>query len=326
MKRLGPELKMPEKPPELKVPVFVENLYFDLRDRRLLPLVALVVVAIVAVPFLLGGDAEPVPPPQSFVADEEVASGDGASLVVVEANPGLRDYRKRLKGRTPTDPFATQAPAASGGGGAGSDGGGDNEASASAGGGESSSSSGTTEDEGSSVGETVEPVAPPSGGEGGGGNSGGASPGKVDPDDPGLRFFAFRPDIRFGVAGSGELTSHEELPLGEPLPSRNPVVVFIGVSDDGKRVAFDVAPEVAMVKGPGRCIGGPQSCSLLSLKAGEAADIVTAQPGRSFRLKVEKIEFVEVQRPKPAGSSSTAVRQGWGFDLAVVGQFGTGRG
>jgi hypothetical protein len=138
-----------------------------------------------------------------------------------------------------------------------------------------------------------------------------------------LRFFAFRPDIRFGVAGSGDLTSYEELPLGEPLPDRNPVVVFIGVSDDGKRVAFDVSPEVAMVKGPGRCIGGPQSCSLLTLKAGEAADILTGKPDRAFRLKVEKIEFVEVKRPKTAGASSAPAGQGFAFDLAVVGRVGS---
>ena len=49
MKKLkGPDLKMPE----LKVPAFVSDLYYDLRDRRLLPLVGFVLVAIVAVPFL----------------------------------------------------------------------------------------------------------------------------------------------------------------------------------------------------------------------------------------------------------------------------------
>ncbi len=46
----GPELKMPEP----KAPAFLADLYYDLRDRRLLPLLALVVVAIAATPFLLG--------------------------------------------------------------------------------------------------------------------------------------------------------------------------------------------------------------------------------------------------------------------------------
>ena len=55
MKKLkGPDLKMPD----FKVPAFVSDLYYDLRDRRLLPLVGLVLVAIVAVPFLLSGGSE----------------------------------------------------------------------------------------------------------------------------------------------------------------------------------------------------------------------------------------------------------------------------
>lgn len=307
MKRLGPELKMPELS-DLKLPVVVENLYYDLRDRRLLPLVALVLVAIAAVPFLLGSDPEALPPPQSFAEDEGASASDGASLVVVQANPGLRDYRKRLKGRTPTDPFAQPPSAPPAGAGAGQAG---------------ASSAGEIEGSGSSAagsdgGGVAEPVSPSGEGSGTGGGSAGASPGEVDPKDPGLRFFAFRPDIRFGVAGSGDLKLHEELPLGEPLPDRDPVVVFIGVSDDGKRVAFDISGEVAMVKGPGRCIGGPQSCSLLTLKEGEAADIITGKPDRSFRLKIEEIEFVEVKRPKEAGASAASPGRSWPLDLAVV--------
>ena len=40
----GPELKLSK----LKVPDFVADLYYDLHDRRLLPLVALLVVGIIA--------------------------------------------------------------------------------------------------------------------------------------------------------------------------------------------------------------------------------------------------------------------------------------
>ena len=96
MKRLkGPELKMPE----LKMPPFLTDLYWDLRDRRLLPLVGLVIVAIVAVPFLLGGGSEESPPPASppVAAISGTADADTSRLTVVEAKPGLRDYRKRLR-------------------------------------------------------------------------------------------------------------------------------------------------------------------------------------------------------------------------------------
>src|SRR5262249_44196116 len=103
MKRLkGPELKLSE----LKVPPFLSDLYWDLRDRRLLPLVGLVVVAIIAVPFLLGGNSEE----SSESAHPAVASppveSDGASaskLVAVQAAPGLRNYHKRLSHRSPNN-------------------------------------------------------------------------------------------------------------------------------------------------------------------------------------------------------------------------------
>ena len=103
MKRLkGPELKMPD----LKVPSFLQDLYWDLRDRRLLPLVGLIVVAIVAVPFLLGGDSpEPLPDPSESLS-AEAESARASDLVVVQATPGLRDYRQRLRGRTAKNPFS----------------------------------------------------------------------------------------------------------------------------------------------------------------------------------------------------------------------------
>ena len=100
MKKLkGPDLKMPD----LKVPGFVSDLYYDLRDRRLLPLVAFVLVAIVAVPFLLSGGSSESGPPR--VEPPVKDSVNASQLTVVKATPGLRDYRKRLEGRSPKDPF-----------------------------------------------------------------------------------------------------------------------------------------------------------------------------------------------------------------------------
>ena len=103
MKRLkGPELKLSE----LKVPPFLSDLYWDLRDRRLLPLAALVVVAIVAVPFLLGGKSERHPVPVPVTVGTPSAGGGGSGgpkLVAVKAAPGLRNYHKRLGHRSPNN-------------------------------------------------------------------------------------------------------------------------------------------------------------------------------------------------------------------------------
>jgi hypothetical protein len=65
----------------------------------------LVLVAIARLPFLLGDSEEPLPPPSSSGGGGAQASGVGGTLTVVEAEPGLRDYKKRLRARTPSDPF-----------------------------------------------------------------------------------------------------------------------------------------------------------------------------------------------------------------------------
>lgn len=291
----GPELKMPE----VKVPQFAADVYYDLRDRRLLPLVALLVVAIAAVPFLLGGDAEEAQPPTAERAGQSAVAASAARLTVVQGKPGLRDYRKRLRERSATDPFkqrytslpeaaqlkSVEVPSAAGGSGAGL-----------------SSESVTEIDE--SVTEVEEQGSSP----GAKGNGGGTSPsGGAGPPEEGLeggRLYGFRPDLRFGVAGSGELQLHDELPLGSLLPEKNPLLVFVGVTQNGKRALFSLTTEVTMVRGNGDCVGGSRNCRILSIQAGQAVDIVTDQPGRAFRLAVERIEFVALPPPQAREQAS----------------------
>jgi hypothetical protein len=301
MRLKGPELRKPD----VKVPAVLADLYFDLRDRRLLPLVALVVVAIAAVPFLLGDDAEELTaPPLPAELTEGTGTGgyDASTFAVVQAKPGLRDYKKRLKGRTPTDPFRQKFVPSIGGSGT---------AEASSGSGSGSDGDETiTETKTETTTTTVEKTP------GGGGDRGsGTGDGKGNaPVDQGTRYFAFRPDVRFGRAGSGKLKAYPELGLGSRLPARNPVVVFMGISENGKRVAFYVSPEVALVRGDGECVGGHTSCSLLTLKVGQAVDLLTDKPNRTFRLAVDAIKFVEVDRPKPAKTS--AALHGSSLDLS----------
>ncbi len=300
----GPELKMPE----LKVPAFLADLFYDLRDRRLLPLVALVVVAIAAVPFLLGGEAEELLLP---VTGEALEAGGAktSSLTVVEATPGLRDYHKRLRGRAATDPFVQKFTGPASGSSSGSESGGGTGSAGNAAG------SGGAPVESEESTETTESVPEPGPGAGG---SGGAAPGKVDPTSPGLHFFGLRPDVRFGVAGGGQLTSYRHISIGQALPKQDPVVVFLGVSEDGKRAAFHVSNEVGLVRGPGDCTGGSQSCDLLFLRAGQAVDLLTGAPNRDFRLAVDQIDFIEVDPPKGAHASAAQHRSNYGFSQNFI--------
>ncbi len=303
-------MKTPKRPdmkmPELKVPGFASDLYYDLRDRRLLPLIALVVVAIAAVPFLLGGKDEGAYVAPSGTALSTLGSGSETSkLTVVEATPGLRDYRKRLADRSPTNPFKqryTGLPKSA-------------QVEASGVGASSAESAGESSSGGSAGSETevTETVVHPGPA---GASPGNASPGNspaggaaISPTTPGLHFFGYRPDVRFGAAGSGKLNDYERLPVGKVLPAHNPVLVFIGVSEDGKRAIFDIPGRVAWVRGSGKCGGGKRSCKVIMLRAGQAVDVITGDPNRNFRLAVKKIDFVEVDRSKQGKSVSPANRK-----------------
>jgi hypothetical protein len=312
MKRLGPELKLPKLgSSSLKAPPVVADVYHDLRDRRLLPLVALVVVAILAVPFLLAESQEPASDPGlgSVESSGGPVAGD-SGLTVVRSTPGLRDYRKRLKGRTPTDPFVqkyTGVPATSQLKSVGSEG-------KAADGGSSAGSAAAPADSGggSSVAGSPPSVDASPAGDGGsstgsgGGGSGGGPPATSGDDLDEDRLFAYRPDVRFGVAGSGELRRHEDLPLASLLPKENPVVIFIGATEGGGRAVFDVSADVALVRGEGKCVGGRQSCELLFMAVGDAATLQTAS-GPGFRLAVDSIDLVPVDGPKSAGASAAGV-------------------
>lgn len=311
MKRFGPEIKMPKlKRPALgsksfKAPPFIADVIHDLRERRLLPLVALVVVAILAVPFLLGNSEETVPPPTTGgaggVADLEVTGEP--TLTVVQAKPGLRDYKKRLRGRTPNDPFkqkytslppeaklqsTVETSPTSGGG----------------------SSEVSVTDEGDTVTVEVDDDGTTGSTPGGGSGSPPADAPGGRPVPDGGQFYAYRPDVRFGIAGGpARLTVYRDLPIASLLPKENPVLFFIGATEAGDRVVFDVSAEVVMVKEGGKCIGGRQSCGLLFMREGEAVTVLTESAGRTFRLAVDSIDFVPVDRPKPAGASAAGEPQ-----------------
>src|ERR671916_709972 len=104
MKR--PELKLAK--PSVKAPPVVADLYRDLRDRRLLPLVALLVIAIIAVPIALSASGGAPATTATPAAEIVPADAPEAQAAVLAENPGLRDYRKRLDALKSQNPFEQQ--------------------------------------------------------------------------------------------------------------------------------------------------------------------------------------------------------------------------
>lgn len=282
MKRLkkGPEIKLSE----LRMPQVLVDLYYDLHDRHLLPVVGLLLVGIVAVPLLLGGSSdseEALPPPP-------VAGGGAArtsSLVVTEEAAPLRDYERRLDHLQEKDPFVQQYTQ----GGAGE---------------------GGEEDSGESAEVTVpggEEPAPES--EGGGG---------VPPGDDGTRLihYTYVIDVRVvPVSVDGRRNQedpyvrHDLAPL-TMLPSRAvPALTYIGPSKDGKKAIMLVSSEVTALFGDSACVVGTESCQLLALEPGMPTTVVYGANARTYRIDLQDVRIErtsEINRaplgqPKPRG-------------------------
>lgn len=307
MKRLkGPELKLPEP----KAPDFLADLYYDLRDRRLLPLFALVLVAIVATPFLLGQKSETTLPPSavSAIAALKETSAPTSALTVVEAKPGLREYKKRLRGRTPTDPFRAQ------GGGSSSKGEGGASATSSMSSTTSTSTTtstspttgsgaGTTESSSpTGAGHASPSPSPPSSGGGGEHSSGGAQPGGGTGGKPHAILYTFAIDLQIvhttGSKAEGDKKTSEPEVRKRLLPTtvlpgqKKQVVTYMGLSPKTRKPLFLVSTDVKGVFGEGKCVAGTGSCQLIELEPGFPETFEYGEGGERYKLKVTKVELV----------------------------------
>lgn len=270
----GPQIKIPTKLPKLRMPKFLSDLYADLHDRRLLPLVAVLAVAIGAVPIALsesGGSEEGlggrIPP----IPGTSGATASARNVVVSRSAPGLRSYHRRLDHLTATDPFKqrfTNAPA------------GENKTS-----GETSESSSSSSSPVSEGGTTV------------------TEEGETTTQTQEFKFYTYEIDVRVvpvssnGVPSKTEASVRRGLPELTQLPGRDtPALVFMQPSADGKKALMLVNSNVKAIFGEGICVSGGESCQLLALKQGLPETIVYGGNERIFRIELLKIDLVETDR------------------------------
>lgn len=295
MKRLkkGPELKMPE----LKVPTFLVDLYHDLVDRRLLPLVVLVLVAIAAVPFLLGGGSEEEAPPasqQPIAGASGAASADAARLTVVQANPGLRDYRKRLAAREPTDPFKQRytGPVRAG-----------NQLQ-----GESTTSTESAVPGGTTASSTT-PTAPSTTGAPDGSGGDGEVPVGGTPSEgggePNLQLFTFAIDVKIkrttstaddGKDKSEPVTKEGVMPPTALPSAKTQVVTYMGISPKTRNPLLLVSDDVTAIFGESKCLSGSEFCQLLEVELGLPTTFVYGPNDARYKINVLKVEPVAAGR------------------------------
>jgi hypothetical protein len=287
MKRLGPDLKMPAlKMSDLKMPPFLGDFLYDLRDRRLLAPIALVVVAIAAVPFLLASGSD-LPAPTPPAGPATVPTG-ASTMTVVEAKPGLRDYHKRLARRQPTNPFKQLYTDTKAGSGA------EPKSLSST----TGSSEGTTHgDEISSAGgsNTAPPStsSPPSGPSGGGALK------------HHLTFYTWGINVWIHKVpkdpeADDEAITRPRVFAQTPLPGpSNSVVTFMGLSrqaaekEKAARALFSVSDEVTRIVEGGKCLArGGDICELIEAEEGEAITFVYGPGETRYTIKVLKIELI----------------------------------
>jgi hypothetical protein len=285
---------------KIQTPRLLNNLYRDMRDRRMLVPAIVLVVALIAVPILLTKPSSGSP----AAVEPAATGGSGESAlepaVLTKQQLGVRDYRKRLDELQAKDPFrrhflslpksakltttsSSSATSATTTSSTPTDAGTTGLSPATPGG---SSSGGST---------VTSSTSTPSSGMGGGNSN---SSTQATPT-----LYSFRISVAVGPAG--DLKDRDNVKRTAYLPGKNrPVVAFIGVSEDTKHAIFSVSTDVSAVRGDGRCVPRRGNCTYLELKPGDKASLDYAPEGdRTYNLKLRDITLVPVSKSHGNGSN-----------------------
>jgi hypothetical protein len=275
--------------------------------------VALLIVAMVAAPIYFKSstksDPETAVPPGTTATASSVDAG-GETLVVARSEPGLRDYKRRLKHYRALDPFAG--------------GGGEEEGSASAevtnaaaappptaSTPEASAGATVTGGESSSAAPVELPTAPESSGvpaESSTGSTGGTK----------TRYASNSIDVRIVTVlhSSAEEKKAKKskphaqvrrnLPELTMLPARQtPAATYIGPTNDGKKALFVISSDVVSLFGEGKCVIGSQTCQLLALEPALPETFVYGPQERTYRIELLKIDKAYAANPRRASLGVT---------------------
>lgn len=262
------------------------NLYRDLRDRRLLPVVLLLIVAIAAVPLLMrDGGEEPIS--RGSTGDNGLPGGQPSQLdpVVVTQAPELRAFRQRLASFQSTNPFDQVVPPPASAA---------DEAAATETGDDLGITGGTPTDP-SSAELPIDPLP--------------VDPATVDPPatdtppadvppagDDGVIFYSTRVDVRVGAIGQSEVL--EDVKEFSFLPdNQRPVVEYLLGDLDLTSASFVVSPSVDSTEGDGECAPSPGACEFLLLDVGEEQSFVY-EDGVRYRLKLLAVHLHEIPQQK----------------------------
>jgi hypothetical protein len=306
------------KKPEM--PSVFQDVYRDLRDRRLLIVVAGLIVAIVAIPFALAKKPEtnvPVPTPNGSTAGGNMT----VPAVTLADQPGITNYRKRLARFETQNPFKAQfvvKSTSASGAGSGSSSSPFSSSSSSpssappvTGGGTPPPASTASTPPTTTTGE----APPPSSGNGsGGGGNGGGGNGSGGPTKPTIKtvtqLFTRRVDLTISKDGGKQRNLNGVEPMTIIPNEDNPALAFLGTDEKGKNAAFVLSSRSLATGGNASCVPSPDNCIYVTMQEGDTLTVDYTPEGATtpvtYQLTLNKIRDVDVSEPKKAAHPAQA--------------------
>lgn len=272
---------------------FLKNVWADLVERKLWPVAVALVVALVAVPVVLGrggGGESATPATGAAPVHTGTPAGQPVSLSTTKPKgaplgPKHNPFRKVSAGSSPVNaaapadahsPLVTTIPPTGG-----------------------SPSGDSVPSAPIAPGPTGPVTAPPTD------DTISAPPASTPRGDSTPRSYAagYRVDVTYGR--QGDLNPHGDLARLDPLSAlKAPLVLFLGVKDDGKSAVFTVLADAA-VSGDGVCRPSPLDCQVVGLKPGDAELFDVPSGGRALRYELQ-VDKVSRQTVSSAQASVTA--------------------
>jgi len=277
--------------------IFLLDLWHDLKEKRLWPVAAVLLVALVAVPVLLAKPAEETPAP----APVAKASGPKANVLQQLAKVKLGDDEvgdgSTLGAFDPSNPFNPPKGAIKK----------DQAETTTAG------PSGTDGGSSAPAGDGGPPDTPGNGNPGGingGGNSGGGDTGGGDTPSTTTTVYKYVVDLTYTANGhSRRIKGMEKLDM---LPNQSaPLLIFMGVTPKGSNAVF-LVDSTLKAAGEGRCKPSASKCAFAYIGAGSEY-IFTEEDGDSYTVRIDEIRKVKV------GAGGTAAKARGAKARAAVG-------
>lgn len=289
--------------------LFLSDLWADLREKRLWPVAAALLAALVAVPLVVAKPAEDPPPATAPVVERSQLPDAGLKVLAAEDSAGRGSD---LGVFDPKDPFRPPAKIL-----AKKDEASSSSNSTAAGPSDSGSSAGGSGDSGKSAGG-----GSTQGGSGGGGGGGGANPGKPTPK---TERFTYVIDVTY--AHNGRTRRVRGMQRLDMLPNQSsPLLIFLGVDPRGNNAVFLVDSKLKGA-GEGTCKPSEADCAFLSIGAGSEHEF-TADDGNTYGLRIDQIRRVKLKsasakrstkrKRKPAAKAEGSSREPRRFTPPVL--------